>query len=411
MNITAKKPKTKRCASALVLVVFAIVVLALIGVGLLRIGLDSHVYAIRNSRVIAARSAADAGLTKAIYEMNKKLLISAWDDSTLPSAIDEILPNADAVFSYTITKLPATILSRPYVIEATGRAGLAQRTVYATTKLRTLADYAIFVKNRLILKAGTTVSGFDSTDPSKTGINVQIGTNSTSDDAVVLYSGVTIEGDVFVGAGGDVEEGIKDTGATITGGEYAQADETFTLFAPPAGLFDKVMPVIKGETVSITQNDSGTYPSIDIYRGLGGPGVLEVTSGDVVLHITGDMNLGQDCEIIIRAGASMTVYLAGDLTSGNNSGFVNENTPPNLKLYGIAPESQTFDIKAGSEYFGQIYAPNADVKIKATGDLYGAFVAESFEMKSGGNIFYDKALSFVDITDQDARFAIDRWYE
>jgi hypothetical protein len=410
---TPKRLKGNRFASALVLVVFAIVIMVLMGLGLLTIGLDSHVYAIRNSRVIAARSAADAGLAKAIYEMNKKRVASAfvWDDSTLPSATDESLPNADATYSYQITKLPAAFPNYAYTIESTGRAAFAQRTVYATTRLRSLAEYAIFVKQDLILKAGTTVSGFNSADPSQTDVKVRIGTNSTGNNTVRLFNGTTINGKLFIGAGGDLDEAVKDTGATITGGQYAQADETFAQIVPPAGLSERVMPLVKGQTVQISQADSGTYSSIDIERGLGGPGVLEVESGDVVLHVTGSMDIGQDCEIVVKAGASLTIYLAGNMVSGNNSGFVNENTPPNLKLYGIGTEVQNFDVRAKSEYFGRIYAPNADVEIKAMGNLYGAFVANSFEMKSGGNIYYDQALSFADITDQDARFAIYRWYE
>lgn len=412
MNTTENNPKSKRSGSALVLVVVAIVIMAFVGVGLLRLGLDSRVYAIRNSRIIAARSAADAGLAKAIYDMNKKLQSGPWSSSDLPSATDESLPQSDAFFTYQITELSGSYPTYSYSIKSTGKAGFAQRTVYSTTKLRSLTDYALFVKNDLILKAGTTISGFDSTDPSNDDVNARIGTNSTAESSVFLANGVTVDGDVIVGAGGDLDEVIKNTGATVTGDEYATANEVFTIYSPPDGLALKALPLISGSNspYKISGADSGEYAGITLRRG-GGPGVLEVESGAVIMHITGDMDLGQDCEIVIKPGASLTIYIAGDLTSGNNSAFVNENMPVNLKIYGIAPESQDFDIKAKSDFFGQIYAPNADIEIKAGGDLYGAFVAESFEMKSSGNIFYDIALSFVDISDPDARFAIDRWYE
>jgi hypothetical protein len=411
MSTTAKKMKGKRSASALVLVVLAIVILALVGVGLIRIGLNSHLYAIRNSRFIAARSAADAGLAKAIYDLNQKRQAGPWTGSGLPSATDEILPKANSVFSYQITPLSGNP-NYSYRIDSTGKAGFAQQTVHSTTTIRSLADYAIFVKNDLILKAGTTVSGFDSSDPSNDDVDVKIGTNSTEDDSMFLLNGVTVNGDVIVGAGGDPEEVIKGAG-DVTGGEYATADEVFTIYSAPNGLGPKSLPTISGSNSPYKINDvnnTGTYSSVELKRG-SGPGVLEVESGDVIMHITGDLNMGQDCEIIIKAGASLTIYIAGDVTSGNNSGFVNENTPPNFKLYGIATDSQDFDIKAKSEYFGQIYAPNADVTVYAKGDIRGAFVAESFEMKSSGNIYYDLALSFVDINDPTARFAINRWYE
>ena len=411
MNTKTNHLKSKRNASVLVLVVFALVVFAIAGIGLLRLGLDSRVFAIRNATVIAARSAADAGLAKAVYDMNRKLQDPPWDDGDLPSASGQTLPNANATFSYLVSALPSEpgTLSRSYAIQSTGHAGLASRTVYSTARLRGLAEYAVFVRENLILKSGTFVGGFNSTDSTDTDINVQIGTNSTDSDSIILNSGVTVDGDVFIGIDGDVETVIKDLGATITGGAYAQSEETFITVTPPM-LPAKGSLSVSGKTVQINQDDSGMYSAITLKGGKEGA-KLEVASGDVVLHVTGDTHLGQGCEIIVKNGASLTLYLNGDLVSGSNSGFVNENTPPNIKLYGIAEVSQKFEIKAKSEYFGQIYAPNADIVIKADSDLYGAFVASSFEMKAGGNLYYDEALADVTPGDPGARFIIDHWYE
>jgi len=70
-----------------------------------------------------------------------------------------------------------------------------------------------------------------------------------------------------------------------------------------------------------------------------------------------------------------------------------------------------FDLKAKSSWYGAIYAPNADISIKAGADLYGSFIGSSFENKAGGFIWYDAALQNVSTTDIGVAFIVERWHE
>jgi choice-of-anchor A domain-containing protein len=99
------------------------------------------------------------------------------------------------------------------------------------------------------------------------------------------------------------------------------------------------------------------------------------------------------------------------VVAGNNSGFNNlTKVPANLTVYGTGT-AQTWDIKSKSDVFGAVYAPNADITIMANGDVCGAVVANSFEMKAGGNFYYDEALSQVTVDDEGVRFIVKRWSE
>jgi hypothetical protein len=142
-------------------------------------------------------------------------------------------------------------------------------------------------------------------------------------------------------------------------------------------------------------------------------GILEISGGDVVLHITGDIWLDQACEIIVRDKASLTLYVDGNITCGNGSSLTNEGSlnPKTLQLYATGTGAQDFDIKAKSDWCGIIYAPNASVNLYANGDGYGSIVADSFEFKAGGNFYYDEALRNVEIDDEDVRFVIKQWRE
>ncbi len=58
-----------------------------------------------------------------------------------------------------------------------------------------------------------------------------------------------------------------------------------------------------------------------------------------------------------------------------------------------------------------VYAHNADIHFYAKGDIYGAFVADNFEFKAGGNFYYDEALRDVTVHDYGVRFTVKRWNE
>jgi hypothetical protein len=133
-----------------------------------------------------------------------------------------------------------------------------------------------------------------------------------------------------------------------------------------------------------------------------------------VLYITGDIQLGQACEIVVRDDSTLTLYVDGDIHCREGSG-VNTESPPEkaatLKLYGTGQDAQDFDIKAKSKWTGVVYAPNADMDLYAGADAYGSIVAKTFEFKAGGDYHYDEALKEVDVDDEGVHFVVKRWYE
>jgi hypothetical protein len=396
-----------------------VVILLTMGTGLLALGLNSRIFSIRTASAIKARTAADAGLTRALFRMNMKLKIKPWDDSVLPYARGTDLPNCDAIFSYRV--IP-DISGSGYIIRSIGQSGKARKMVYATIGLRGPFDDAILTKQTLILKSGTVVDGYNSMDPLDDDIDIDIGTQSTSNDSVVLNMGVIVKGDVFAGTGSDLDAVIKDLGAT-TGDRYTAAPYPLPQAIAPA-LNDKGAIEAKGKIVTITPEDSGQYSKIYLRQNITKhkgvkiitPAVLEVSGGDVVLHMTGDIQLENSCEIIVKDGSSLTIYTDGNIHCRNGSGINTENPPEEastLQIYATGQDKQFFDIKAKSAFTGAIYAPNADVDLYAKGDVYGSVIADSFEFKAGGNYYYDEALKEVGTNDYDkgARFVVERWHE
>jgi hypothetical protein len=390
------------------LAVLAAMLLLATGVGLLSLGLNSRLYSARVASDIVARSAADAGLEMALFEMNEKLKVKPWSDSVLPQKTSQPLSSCDATFSYTI--VPS---GDGYLVESVGQSGSAQKQVYAELKLQGLFEHAILTRETLTLKSGTTVDGYNSLDPTATNISVDIGTQSTADSSIILNKGVTVQGDIIVGIGGNPDTAIKDLGAT-TGDQYAATQDAPLPQITPPTLPNMGVPITaKGEMVTLTAADSGKYTAIDLSKA-STPGILEINGEGVVLYVTGDIQLGQSCQILVTKGSSLTLYCDGNIYCDNGSGINTKNPPEaasTLQLYATGGSHQTLDIKAKSNFTGVIYAPNASIKLYAGGDAYGSIVAKSFEFKSGGNYHYDEALRKVKADDEGVRFVIQRWYE
>ncbi|MFC1782928.1 hypothetical protein ACFL02_05015 [Planctomycetota bacterium] len=389
----------------LALVVSIVVIVTLMALSMLSLGLNSRTLAVRTTQKIQARCAADAGLTKALYEMNEQLKVKPWDDSSLPYSTDETLPNFDGVFSYKVAKEAGN----SYIVTSVGTAGIIEKEIYSTIGFQGLFDHAILTKGQMTLKSNTLIDGYNSTDPGDTDVEVKIGTISISGDQIILNSSVVVDGDVVVGVDGDINTVIKDLGAT-TGDQYSMLEVPPLPFVTPPVLPDAGMDItVKGGTTTIGPADSGEYTGIDISQ----KGTLEISGGDVKLYITGDIDLGQGCEFIVESGASLELYVDGDIECKNDSTLGGESfsDPKAFQLYATGAGSQAFDIKAKSDWCGVIYAPNADIILYAKGNCYGSVVSGSFEYKSDGNFYYDEALRNVSANDDYVRFVVKRWSE
>ena len=86
------KMKAKN-GSILVLAVTMVVILSIIGLAMMQLGLNARLRAIRAQFAIEAKTAADAGLGKAINAMRAKLKNEyIWNNSSLPAETDVALP-------------------------------------------------------------------------------------------------------------------------------------------------------------------------------------------------------------------------------------------------------------------------------------------------------------------------------
>ncbi|MFC1737776.1 hypothetical protein ACFL1G_01855 [Planctomycetota bacterium] len=398
--IGKKRKKNNSRGFVLPLITALIVILAFTGVGLLNLGQHARLRSITTTADIRARAAADAGLVQVIHLLNKKVDDDTiWNNDELPTMTDIALPNSSETFSFTVTGTPSS-----FNIVSTGESVNAQRKVYSTTMLKSVFNFAVAVQKNLSLYPNSAVTGYNSKSGKK-DLKIQIGTNSVGDDSVIVMNGSSVNGDVYVGVGGDPANVIRSKG-TITGETRDMPQEIyFPPVSPPESLFYKGF--IK-QSVTIIPFRSGEYS----YINLGNSEVITVDGGDVVLYVTGDVDLGNGAEIVIKAGSSLDVYIDGDWISKEGAEITNEHgLASHFNLFGTGEPGQIIELKAKNEFYGTVYAPDASVGIKAGGDIFGSFVSNDFELKSKSTVYYDTELAEVNIDDIGIYFTVNSWRE
>lgn len=401
------RQSNQRNGSVTALILLVSIILMLLGMSMILISMHERTFAVRSGQIIAAKAAADSGLTEAVYNFNSMLESQSVDLSLLNVSGVSML-NSDATFDCTVAEGDPG----EYQIVSTGHAQATARTVRATLSLHGLFENAIAVKNTLSLSPGSQIIGINSLDAFDTELDVTIGTISTGDNKVPMGPGTVINGDAFVGVGGNPSDVIVGSGI-VSGDRYALEEElVFPVITPPScGIIQPKLNIV-GVTKTMTPADSGCYNGLELSKSGAQDARLFIDGGKVILHLTGDLNIGNICEIIIKPGASLVMYLDGNSFSGTDSFIDNTtNNPMALQIFGTGVGGKTLVFKPKVTTFGLIYAPNNIVKIAPQAKIQGSVVAYDFEMLSQGEFIYDKAVQQVSIDDLGVRLVLDYWSE
>jgi len=451
MKMTKKQSRKNRRGFVLALALAMVVLLSVVGLGKLRLGSGARMQAARTTAEISARAAADAGLTKALFEMSKDLDVEPsnsnnwWFDDwefgrksgNIISSANTALPSPNADYNYAIEEI---VKNSKYKLTSTGRSGLAEKTVSLTIKREGLFEYPIFAtgyahpkhpkahkrlpgRPKPLKKGGKLhIKGYDvesySSDSETTySGNLQIRTNSLHHHSVRIEKDIVINGDVVVGPGGKPKDDLKKVikihkDAEITGDTYSAEEVS----EPPPVIVPENLENQEAEKYEYEPDKpiSGTvkYKELKIPKG----GVQEIV-GDVTIYVEGDMKL-EDAEFIITEGSSLMLYLDKKLEvkkgkAEEPGGIINETEDPTkLMIYGL-DTCRKVKLEHNLDFYGAVYAPHAKVEIKKSGDVYGALVGWDIKLEKDKHdenhtFYFDEALS---CTDETGRFVKAIWHE
>lgn len=145
---------------------------------------------------------------------------------------------------------------------------------------------------------------------------------------------------------------------------------------------------------------AGTY-SVTSISVAGAPGSNLVIEGDVVLHVSGDIKFTGNGGIVIKTGASLTIYCPGTIDIAGNGVLNGGSTaataqqPAKFQIWGTDNDAslQSISIAGNGVLSGVVYAPNASVKINGNGDVFGSVIANNIDVTGEALFHYDEALS------------------
>jgi len=264
----------------------------------------------------------------------------------------------------------------------------------------TLFDFALFARESLTLNHNVTVDGYNfdiDDDP------LQIGANGINPGDININSASIVGGDVLVGPGGDPAEVIQmGAGASIDGDTYNMDQEWVPpMLQVPAALSSGPSLGTISDTTTITT--SGKYDSID----MGKDKILRIDS-DVVLYVTGDMILGNSSQLEITPTGSLTLFLAGNLTTSINV-QMNSSGGDASKLIILGLDTcQTVEFNHSGLVYASLYVPDAEVDFNKAVELYGSVVATNFRQHESANLHYDANLRDLDLEGVSSYISITR---
>jgi len=126
--------------------------------------------------------------------------------------------------------------------------------------------------------------------------------------------------------------------------------------------------------------------------------IVTSTSVDCLLVIdetcellVGDLTILGGGSILIEEDALATFYVTGEVKIGGN-GIVNESAiPGQLRIYGTNTCTE-IDIAGTPDFYGVVYAPEAEIVCSGNSDVYGSLVGNYIRLGGTTHIFWDQCL-------------------
>jgi Tfp pilus assembly protein PilX len=298
---------------------------------------------------LAALNLAEAGVERAIWELNFGD-IDDWSGDSMNRLLNlsSVQSPEGAVLGDIVISVSDLGGDNP-VIESTGQIDYVDDlSVERTTRIvlqklggDPLFDVGVFALESVTLAANLNIDG-------------DVGTNGTLPGALTIGNNTTVSGDAFCGPGGDPEEAIELEGTAEVLGQLRAADEAreFPSVVVPEGLIDRGEFYIKGEQTIIGAD--GQYLSFIVDTG----SVVEF-DGDVTLHVTGPLSLGANTELRIAEGGRLTLYLSGSMLLDSNCSVNNTlQDPTSLIILGTDDFIGGVTFDSNTPFYGAVYMPS-----------------------------------------------------
>ncbi|MCK4905295.1 hypothetical protein KAS42_03525 [bacterium] len=392
---------------ALATVMIFTVILLMLGAAFLKLAMDERILAGKGLGVNKAFFLAEAGLDRG----------KSWLKTESSSPISPVDPfggiQSYGGGTYQVTVSPI-ISNSQYEVSSTGRFGnpAVSKTLNIVMEVQSIFIYAAFGDEDITMKSNTYTDSYNSQDGlyggANIGLNGDIGTNAITtapDYAISISDNAWVRGDAIIGPGGDIDSAISitDTGLIVGDISVSPSVQELPPVVAPTGLTDMGAIDLDG---NLTINTSGQYSSIN----LDNASILTL-DGDLILYVTSDLRLNNNSQLVVTSDSTITIYLDGDFYQESNTAVNNvTKDPTKLTIYGTATADDVIWY-SNSEFYGAIYAPNADILINSNAEIYGSIIGNTVTLDSNTRIHYDEALATTTGWGPGSHYVVISWEE
>ena len=109
------------------------------------------------------------------------------------------------------------------------------------------------------------------------------------------------------------------------------------------------------------------------------------------LYVTDDFKTDTSSIKFYDTNSALKFYMGGRHFHVKSKGIINNSVPAYFQYYGLK-NNKCFKIEKDAMFSGVVYAPNAKVRLKGNGDLYGSVIGKCVHADHKGSIHYDEAL-------------------
>jgi hypothetical protein len=334
----------------------------------------------KSHKTLAALNLAEAGIDRAIWELNSGD-ISTWsgDSQIRTFSFDSFQPHGGGIDGNVSVTVLDPFGENP-LIESSGQIS-SQPSIQVGKAVRVMLkekeipffDFGVFGNESVTIAPNLNILG-------------SVGTNGTGAGAITVASNSTVNGDIICGPGGDPEVAMDiDENSSVTGNiDSAVEFKDFPDVIVPEGLPYMGDVEIANDTLTISEN--GDYSSLVI-----GQNSQLIISGDVTLHVSGLFSLGSNTELLITEGSSLTLYLSGSLDMNSNCIVTNaDHDSTKLKFYGTEYLDNNIQFDSNAAFHGAVYMPYSDLTISSNIDFYGSVYGRNIYLNANVYVSYQE---------------------
>ncbi len=374
----------------------------------------------RSHKGLTAMNLAEAGVERAIWEMNYGD-ISTWSGDLLKRslALASVQTADGLVVGNVEIEIQNPASDNPFVtakgiVPWLGGAALEKSVrVDLGHKTQSYFNFGIFGDEGFDLHGNAYTDSYNSAlgpyDLQNPGQKGDVGTNATHQWDVVLLNNTVVNGDATTGFESDPDLVIRLRNNARVTGDLKTLPEIKPLppYSPPF-LTQKGNFYLNNDSPPVTITESGVYTSFAL-----GTNTKATISGDVKIYVNGDFFMDSNSILEIAPGSHVELILGNGVFSQSSNTQVNNlsHDPKNLAILGTE-DFKTMIWRSNSQFWGVMYIPEATIDYSANSDLFGSIVCNNISMSSNAGIHYDESLASWDkYGTPSAKFQVVRWQE